>query len=68
MTLHRDTKAGTTVRWVGAEQEGPVGVIRPGDVGTFIDFDGPPATAEAVVSFPGGTFVCSRDDVEVVPH
>jgi hypothetical protein len=56
------------VRWTGPPYEGPVGVVRPGDLGKFIEFDGPDRdTEDVVVDFPGvGTWVCARDDVEVV--
>ena len=43
--------------------------MRPGDLGTFIAYDGTDQdTAEVVVDFPGvGTFVWARDGVEPAP-
>ncbi|MGH8824961.1 MAG: hypothetical protein ACRDVN_10840 [Jiangellaceae bacterium] len=68
MTFPADARPGMAVRWVGAEYRDPAGVVRLGDVGTFIDFDGPDRdTAEVVVTFPAtGAFVAPREDVEVV--
>jgi hypothetical protein len=43
-----------------------VGVVRAGDIGTFLGFDGP-GSNEAIVSFPTvGTFVYDAEGVEVV--
>lgn len=68
MTFPADASPGAAIRWTGPPYEGPVGVVRPGDVGTFIEFDGPDRdTAEVVVDFPDvGTFVWPRDGVEAV--
>ncbi|HET6920257.1 MAG TPA: hypothetical protein VFI46_12430, partial [Jiangellaceae bacterium] len=62
-----DTSRGTPIRWIGAAREEMTGPdttdwVRPEDVGTFLDFDGPPGHHEVVVSFPTvGALVCSVD-------
>jgi hypothetical protein len=39
--------------------------VRRGDIGTFLDFDGPRGHHEVVVNFPTvGALLCSVDDVE----
>ena len=70
MGLKKDTPFGTKIRWVAApySEESPqgVGVVRAGDIGTFLGFDGP-GSNEAIVSFPTvGTFVSDAESVEVI--
>jgi hypothetical protein len=65
-----DTSWGTPVCWIGAAREEMTGPdtsdwVRRGDIGTFLDFDGPRGHHEVVVNFPTvGALVCSVDDVE----
>ena len=70
MAIPIDAVSGMTIRWVGAAHEEMTGPdttdwVRPGDAGTFIDFDGPPGESKVVVTFRRvGAFVCSSADVE----
>lgn len=67
MSIPPDTAPSTLIRWVGQPYVDTVGEVKPGDLGTFIDFDGPAGHPEAVVTFPDtGAFVCSTDQIEVV--
>ena len=64
-TFPADARHGMAIRWTGPTYREPTGEVQPGDIGKFIDFDGPPGHREVVVAFPGLTFVCSSADVEV---
>ena len=71
-----DAPHGMAIRWIGetySEELGEHGEIhaevRPGDLGTFIDFDGPPGYPEVVVTFPStGAFVTPQGNVEPATH
>ena len=70
MSIARGTKYGTPIRWIGEphSEKYPGGQlhVEPGDIGTFLDFDGP-GSDEVVVTFPNlGTMVFPKDSVEVV--
>ena len=73
VVIPTDATEGTAVRWVGAAREETTGPdstawVRPGDLGTFLGFDGPPGDPEVVVSFPEAiTFVTAQENVELVP-
>jgi hypothetical protein len=73
VTIPTDAREGAAVRWIGAAQEetsGPDSTawVRPGDVGTFLGFDGPPGDPEVVVTFPAtGGFVTPQANVEPSP-
>jgi hypothetical protein len=60
-----EAQHGMAIQWIGSPyEEPPWGAVHAGDVGTFIDFDGPAGHPEVVVTFPSvGAFVCSSDDV-----
>ena len=74
MAIPIDTSNGAAVRWIGAPREEMIGPdstdwVRPGDVGQFIDFEGPRGDPNVVVTFPAvGALVCSADDVEPVEN
>ena len=67
MSVSRGSSIGTPIRWAaGHDREEQDGVVRAGDVGSFIDFDGPDSR-EVVVSFSAvGAFVAPVEDVELV--
>jgi hypothetical protein len=73
VTIPTNTREGAAVRWIGAAREetsGPDSTawVRPGDVGTFLGFDGPPGDLEVVVTFPAtGAFVTPQANVEPAP-
>jgi hypothetical protein len=54
---------GDPVIWIAEPcHESGLGVVRPGDRGVFIDFNG--EQSSLVVKFPGaGTFVCEAHEV-----
>jgi hypothetical protein len=69
--IPRDTPFGVQVRWVAGpySDEFPdgIGVVRAGDLGAFMGFDGP-GSNEGILRFPAvGTFVFDADAVEVTP-
>jgi hypothetical protein len=67
-----DAPHGMAIRWIGEPYSDELGEhgeihaeVRPGDLGTFIDFDGPPGDPEVVVTFPStGAFVTPQGNVE----
>jgi hypothetical protein len=66
MAIPLDAPEGAAVRWIGdAYSEGSHTTVKPGEVGTFLCFDGPPF-GEVVVSFPALTFVTPKENVELV--
>ena len=72
MAIPEGMNHGASIRWIGApraEMTAPDSTdwVRRGDVGTFIDFEGPRGDPNVVVTFPAtGAMVCSADDVEPV--
>ena len=62
MALDREPSPGRPVTWVGEAS----GLVRPGETGTFCDFDGGPDSY--VVDFgPGRVFCCKAKEVQVHP-
>lgn len=65
MSIPTDTPPGASIRWVGRVHVEPGGEVSTGDIGTFIDFDGP-ERSDVVVTFSEGiTFVAPVDEVEI---
>lgn len=65
--IPNDAVMGVEIRWVGEPFRDKTGatVVKPGEVGTFITFHGPPGHPEVVVSFPALTFVTPQQNVEL---
>lgn len=70
MALPRGLVSGQGLTWVGPTLDDEAGLlVRPGERGVFVDYDGHRPGDGYVVEFPGGrVFCCRRSDVEPDPR
>ena len=63
MSVSRGSTIGTPIRWAAGQDRVELdGVVRAGEVGSFIDLDGPDSREVPAV----GAFVAPVEDVELV--